>query len=210
MNEEKFTNTLADSWKLIVGVILLDVGITLAILILGNIDLFLLINTQLRLTLFDPLLALIANFGAIFLLIFALILFMFKSGKGAKSAFFITVVGFWISLFLGYSLKTYFGILRPYEQIAYTRLLVYTSPQLGDAFPSSHALIAFFIWTIIAVKAKKYRYPTLALAAIMGFSRIYVGVHFPLDITVGALLGIVIAVSLLGVEYLYKLYKTKV
>jgi undecaprenyl-diphosphatase len=33
-------------------------------------------------------------------------------------------------------------------------------------------------------------YPLLAFAVLIGFSRIYIGVHYPLDVVIGALIGI--------------------
>lgn len=67
----------------------------------------------------------------------------------------------------------------------------------GYSFTSSHAAnhfgIAFFL--IFALKRKKRLVSILliAWAAIVGISQIYVGVHFPLDILCGSLLGIGIA-----------------
>ena len=36
-----------------------------------------------------------------------------------------------------------------------------------------------------------------ALAALIGFSRVYVGVHYPLDVLAGAVLGLIVAKALL-------------
>jgi undecaprenyl-diphosphatase len=214
-NEKKpeTSNTIDKSLRIILTVILIDVLLTMLILFvpqISNENLFQLINLNISFGILDPIMALIANFGAVLLLLFSIIIFLFSSKSSSKYALLITIGGFWISLFLGYSLKTYFNILRPYELISYTRTLIFTPEGLGDAFPSSHALIAFFVWTIISVKAKKYRYPALFLAVITSFSRIYVGVHFPLDITVGALLGIIVASILLLFEKIFIDYKQRI
>lgn len=202
-------NSIKKGWKTILSVIIADVILTTYILIVGNVNLFLTINLGISLSPFEPVIALIANFGAILLLAGGLLVFIFDPKYRSREALILTVIGFWVAIFLGYSLKTYFSVLRPYEQIAYTRTLIYTAPELGGAFPSSHALIAFFVWTIIAVKAKRYTAPTLLLASLMAFSRIYVGVHYPLDISIGILLGILIAVALLTVEVGIEYFKSR-
>jgi undecaprenyl-diphosphatase len=68
-------------------------------------------------------------------------------------------------------------------------------PQDGS-FPSGHAATSFAGATILA-----FAFPRLApllyvLAAAVAFSRVYVGVHYPLDIVGGAVLGVLIAIAL--------------
>lgn len=57
------------------------------------------------------------------------------------------------------------------------------------SFPSGHAATAFMLATIMAYYAKSYRAVFYLLAAAVGVSRIYLGVHYPSDVVVGLLLG---------------------
>lgn len=61
------------------------------------------------------------------------------------------------------------------------------------SFPSGHACntfgMAVFLYRIIAPKHLLLTIALFAWATIMAYSRIYLGVHFPGDILVGALLG---------------------
>jgi undecaprenyl-diphosphatase len=61
------------------------------------------------------------------------------------------------------------------------------------SFPSGHAWTAFAIATLMALFfGRKYRWAYLVAAAI-GYSRIYNGVHFPLDVLGGACFGTLLA-----------------
>jgi undecaprenyl-diphosphatase len=60
-----------------------------------------------------------------------------------------------------------------------------------NSFPSGHTCAAFaFGVALCAVLPQKWaKAAALIAAALMGFSRLYVGVHFPSDVIVGALVG---------------------
>jgi len=58
------------------------------------------------------------------------------------------------------------------------------------SFPSGHATVAFACATVLALAVPRLRWPLFALAALIGFSRVYVGVHYPSDVLGGALLGV--------------------
>ncbi|MEE8149407.1 MAG: phosphatase PAP2 family protein, partial [candidate division Zixibacteria bacterium] len=60
----------------------------------------------------------------------------------------------------------------------------------GFAMPSSHAANAFGQAAIFGLLLEKIRLPLIALASVVAFSRVFVGVHFVGDILAGALLGI--------------------
>jgi undecaprenyl-diphosphatase len=63
------------------------------------------------------------------------------------------------------------------------------------SFPSGHATVSFACATVLALAMPRLRWPLYGLAALIAFSRVYVGVHYPLDVLGGAALGVVIGVA---------------
>jgi undecaprenyl-diphosphatase len=57
------------------------------------------------------------------------------------------------------------------------------------SFPSGHAATAFAAATAIAILSPRMRPYVLGLAAAVALSRVYLRVHFPLDVVAGALIG---------------------
>lgn len=82
--------------------------------------------------------------------------------------------------------------VRPYELNRSVELLV--SAPTDSSFPSGHTLFAFGAATIIFIYNKKIGILAYVFAALMGFSRLYLYVHFPTDVAFGAFLGIIFAV----------------
>jgi membrane-associated phospholipid phosphatase len=81
---------------------------------------------------------------------------------------------------------------RPPEEMGLDALIgVPGSP----SFPSGHAMSAFAVAGAIALLAPRLRWPVLTLAAAIAFSRVYLGVHFWLDVLAGAALGLAVGVG---------------
>jgi undecaprenyl-diphosphatase len=91
-------------------------------------------------------------------------------------------------------LKRAFGVERPSERYAEPEPLVMAPTDLS--FPSGHATTSFAAAALIAGAAPALAVPLYALAAAVAFSRVYVGVHYPLDLVGGALLGLAVATAL--------------
>ncbi len=87
-------------------------------------------------------------------------------------------------------LKVMFAVLRPFEALSDVKpLLVET----GYAFPSSHAAFFSALAFSIFFMHRKAGYVFMIFALIIGVARIAAGVHFPLDILGGLVLGALIA-----------------
>ena len=74
---------------------------------------------------------------------------------------------------------------RPYEAIA--DAVLRQAPAHGTSFPSSHTAVA--VATVIALipfLPRQIRAAAIVFAVLVGWSRIYLGVHYPLDVLAGA------------------------
>jgi undecaprenyl-diphosphatase len=84
---------------------------------------------------------------------------------------------------------------RPEEALDGIDVLV-TTPST-PAFPSGHAATSFAAAVVLCVAVPALAPAFVVLAALVAFSRLYVGVHFPLDVVAGAALGAGVATALL-------------
>lgn len=71
----------------------------------------------------------------------------------------------------------------------------YIAHSARGSLPSTHAAVMFMVafGFMLSPSLRKLGVPLLALAAITGWARVYVGVHFPLDIAAGLVLGAAVA-----------------
>jgi membrane-associated phospholipid phosphatase len=81
---------------------------------------------------------------------------------------------------------------RPFLRLDQTRIV--GRREKGDSFPSGHTAQIFFLMTFIIHHFQFGMVATIALyviAALVGFTRIYVGAHYPRDVVAGMVLGTV-------------------
>jgi undecaprenyl-diphosphatase len=94
--------------------------------------------------------------------------------------------------------KPFFHRLRPCADptLMHQSRLLLDHCSGGFSFTSSHAAnhfgLAMFIVMTLQPLLKNYRYLFLIWAAIISYAQVYVGVHFPLDVFAGAIIGIAV------------------
>ena len=104
-----------------------------------------------------------------------------------------------VTMLLTEGLKLFFMRERPFEMLASARTLDWgwLSLATGPAMPSGHTARAFAVAALLASTVRpRWGALALGLAAMVGISRIYLGLHWPSDVLAGALLGIVLAAGM--------------
>jgi len=99
-----------------------------------------------------------------------------------------------------YGLKFLVKRERPLLFLDMASKLTYGPGEILDpSFPSAHTAFSFMMATLLANRFPRYRFVFFIIAGFIGWTRIYLGVHYPTDVVAGALLGY-------GVTKVYSLY----
>ncbi len=157
----------------------------------GNILLW--IQDHIRMSGLDGVMKFITSFGnagIIWIIITLVLLLIPKTRKtGIVSA--MALIG---SLIVNNGiLKLSVARIRPYEVIDGLQCIV--KPAVDYSFPSGHTGSSFAAATVIFRRMpKRYGIPALVLAALIGFSRLYVGIHYPSDVLAGMVTGILLGI----------------
>ena len=162
-----------------------------------------------------PLITVLADHGIVPILIALVLLLLPKTRKiGLSMAFAFSYGGIFGNLIL----KNLVARPRPYSDIYPLRII--SEPDLlidalsDFSFPSGHTMIAFELAFVLLLMLKGKRSGiavfSLIMASLIGFSRLYLYVHFPLDVLTGGLLGCIFAMlGVKTVQVIYKLMKKK-
>ena len=171
-----------------------------------NVLWFYLINNGFQNSFLNVLMPILTDFGSLIawsLICVALYIF---GGRKAKKVAILGLIALFLSNVAVYFLKYIVAEPRPFLVLSHVHQLI--SENEIYSFPSGHTTSSFAVATVIGLKYKlkvkniKFRliYPLLAFAAIIGFSRVYIGVHYPLDVISGALIGTIFALTVLKLE----------
>jgi undecaprenyl-diphosphatase len=95
-------------------------------------------------------------------------------------------------------LKEQLQRVRPCHVVENARLLVGCTHSFS--LPSAHAANIFSVATVFSFIFKKFSPFFLFVAFLVAYSRVYVGVHYPLDVFAGSCFGLLLAVIILLIE----------
>ena len=99
-------------------------------------------------------------------------------------------LGVLVAMLLAWTAKAAFALPRPSDLYANDLVWVLGAPDSLYAFPSGHAVYtAAVVACLLPLGPWPFRLLLLALAAVVGWSRVALGAHFPADVVAGYLLG---------------------
>jgi len=124
--------------------------------------------------------------GVFYVLIEFMELWLFKH-KG-RPMFLAILIGYAIQLPVYFIVKNSVKRLRPFEKLENIKNIIAVPDKYS--FPSGHTAAAFLM-----ARSLSFQFPELStflfvIAALIGFSRVYLRVHYPTDVMAGAILGL--------------------
>jgi undecaprenyl-diphosphatase len=167
-----------------------------------DIELFYLVNRDGQNMLFDYVMPIVSNFNYFIVPLILWGLFLLKRKPWMVLGVILVVVfSDWLCYFV---LKPLFGRPRPFNMLSAVHLykgswsIIGTVSQVEGvhslSLPSSHATSVFCASLFLSYHMRPWWPLFYAIALAVGYSRIYLGVHYPFDVFFGAIIG-----SLLGV-----------
>ena len=147
------------------------------------------IAEHVRCAVLDPFMELytqLGNTGMLFIALGVLMLFFKPTRRAGLSALCAMLIGF---IVVNLTIKPLVSRPRPWLAIEnFVNLVPEHDP---NSFPSGHTNAAFAFALAVCMSAPKkwMKAAAVAMAAMMGLSRLYVGVHFPSDVLAGAVIG---------------------
>ena len=180
--------------------------------ILVEIDkkLMVFLNKTISNSIFDILMPIITNqnFLAIIGVILIIYLGYFGEKKGRITLLVLLFAAGMSDAICAQIIKPWVGRIRPsHEFIEYINLLVSKGGKWS--FPSNHAANSFAFATVLSYFYDKNKIILFSIASVIAFSRVYVGVHYPMDIFFGGLIGYTISWIILSIWIIIKMRELK-
>jgi len=136
----------------------------------------------------DQILPWVTYFGSHFAVIFFILLSWILTRQRKVLRHLILLYG--IQSFVIYGLKFLVKRERPlfFLEMA-SKLSKGPGEILDPSFPSAHTVFSFMMATVLSNWFPRYRIIFYLAAGFIGWTRIYLGLHYPTDVIAGALLG---------------------
>ncbi|MBQ8526214.1 MAG: phosphatase PAP2 family protein [Clostridia bacterium] len=130
----------------------------------------------------------LGDHGILYIALTLILLFIGKTRKTGIRLAAAMIISFVLCNLI---LKNAVGRIRPYAAADFQIII---SPLSDFSFPSGHTLFAFAFASVIFSDYRRWGIASFIIAALIGFSRLYLYVHYPTDVIAGAILGGIIGV----------------
>ena len=127
------------------------------------------------------------------------IVLLFLHNELALKILLAGLIAFGIELPVHKIIKHWIRRSRPFKKLSGISVLI--APPDEYSFPSGHTAAAFVIAVLFIANYPFLQIPLLTYATLVGFSRVYLGVHYPTDILAGGILGIFCAQAGLSIIF---------
>ncbi|WP_042347316.1 undecaprenyl-diphosphatase [Bacillus massiliigorillae] len=156
-----------------------------------NVDLFRIINNLGRDNEFISDMYVVFAHYSIYLLVAAVILYFLSRNRSNKVMVISSIITVVISEIIGKLVGLLHSNNQPFAELGNVHNLIVK--EVNNSFPSDHTMIFFAVSVCIWLFRRKYSFLWIVLAILVALSRVGVGVHYPADVMVGAIIGTLVA-----------------
>jgi len=124
----------------------------------------------------------------VFVLAFIALIFWFTRREENRMMIISATISFILAEMMGKIAGTLHSNNQPFAELSNVNKLI--EKAVDNSFPSDHTILFFAFCMTFFIYQKRWRYIWIMLALVVGISRIWVGVHYPADVIVGAIISI--------------------
>jgi undecaprenyl-diphosphatase len=138
-----------------------------------------------------------AGLGGVQLPLVALVWWLHRDRPAGHTLWWMTIAAFLLATGFVHLIKRRVKRMRP---VAHTEVRFLVPETRHGSFPSGHTATTFALAAVMAWHFPLWAVPLFLLAAAIGYSRVYVGVHFLSDVLAAAAIGVIsAAITFVGV-----------
>ncbi|PEY43412.1 undecaprenyl-diphosphatase [Bacillus cereus] len=138
----------------------------------------------------NPIMVFVAEY-MLYALVLGVLIYWFTRNNKNRMMIIQGGLAFIVAEIIGKIVGQFYSHHQPFAVLPNVNQLV--EHEIDNSFPSDHTILFFSICVSILLVRKKEGWLWLMLAFCVAISRIWVGVHYPIDVVTGALVGIISA-----------------
>ncbi|MBJ8030159.1 undecaprenyl-diphosphatase [Bacillus cereus group sp. N21] len=138
----------------------------------------------------NPMMVFVAEY-MLYALVLGVLIYWFTRNNKNRMMIIQGGLAFIVAEIIGKIVGQFYSHHQPFAVLPNVNQLV--EHEIDNSFPSDHTILFFSICVSMWLVRKKEGWLWLMLAFCVAISRIWVGVHYPIDVVTGALVGIISA-----------------